>query len=76
MMNEIAVTMKSWADYNHGDTPRKMHIYSGNDISVGFVLEFFNAISEMPEFGASVHFHLYHDEKFGYFVKVCLACNL
>lgn len=72
MMNEIALTMKSYAD----NTSRKMHIYSGNDISMGFALEFLSIFSEMPKFGASLHLHLYLDEKLGYIIKVCLEYNL
>lgn len=47
-----------------------MHLYSGHDISIATVMGFLGNIIELPDYGASIHFHLYFDEIIGYIVKV------
>jgi len=55
---------------NNDNTTRKMHLYSGHDISVGMAMSFLGHTIEWPDFGASLHFHMYHDISNGYIVKV------
>lgn len=39
-----------------------MHLYSGHDISIAMAMSFLGNTIELPDFGASLHFHIYHDE--------------
>lgn len=39
-----------------------MHLYSGHDISIKTAMSFLGNIIKLPDFGGSLHFHLYHDE--------------
>lgn len=56
-------------NYNHNMT-KKMHLYSGHDVSLASVLGFLRNIQSMPGFGASLHFHVYRNETIGHTVKV------
>jgi len=59
LLNEIGLNME--LRLNNFDT-RKMHLYSGHDHSVAMAMSFLGNTIESPNFGASLHFHLYHDE--------------
>ncbi|XP_025205906.1 lysosomal acid phosphatase-like isoform X2 [Melanaphis sacchari] len=68
LLNEIGLNMESRS--NNNDT-RKMYLYSGHDISVAMAMSFLgNTNIDMPNFGASLHFHLYYDEINEYTIKV------
>ncbi|KAE9537494.1 hypothetical protein AGLY_006517 [Aphis glycines] len=67
LLNEIGLNMESRS--NNNDT-RKMYLYSGHDISISMAISFLGNIIEIPGFGASLHFHMYHDVTNGYIVKV------
>lgn len=62
--------MKSHMDNSNQNISRKMHLYSGHDITVGMVLGFFGNFIEMSDFGASIHLHLHFDEHIGYTIRV------
>jgi len=48
-----------------------MHLYSGHDISVVMAMSFLGNTINLPDFGASLHFHLYHhDEMNEHTIKV------
>lgn len=50
-----------------------MLLYSSHDVSLNMALGFLSYnVTLMPGYGASLHFHLYLDEKSGYIVKVKL----
>lgn len=56
------------SNYN---TPKKMYLYAGHDLSLGTVNYFLgNNITNIPDFGASIHFHLLLDDTMGYIIKV------
>ncbi|XP_026808028.1 testicular acid phosphatase homolog isoform X2 [Rhopalosiphum maidis] len=59
LLNEIGLNMESHLN-NYGT--RKMHLYSGHDHSVAMAMSFLGNTIELPNFGASLHFHLYHGE--------------
>lgn len=52
------------------NTMRKMHLYSGHDISIAMIMGFFGKFINMPDFGASLHLHLHLDKTIGYTIKV------
>lgn len=64
--------MESCSNNTNNNTTRKMHLYSGHDISIATALGFLGNRIEIPDFGASLNFHVYLDETIGYIVKVCL----
>ncbi|XP_022161993.1 lysosomal acid phosphatase-like isoform X2 [Myzus persicae] len=68
LLNEIGMNMESSS--NNYNTTRKMHLYSGHDISIGMAMSFLGHAIELPDFGGSLHFHLYHDVTNEYIVKV------
>lgn len=48
-----------------------MNLYAGHDMSLGTMMYFLgNNITKVPEFGASIHFHLYLDKTMGYIMQV------
>jgi len=49
------------SNLNNNET-RKMHLYSGHDISIAMAMSFLGNTIELPDFGASLHFHTHHDE--------------
>lgn len=55
---------------NNYNTTRKMHLYSGHDISIKMAMNFLGSTIELPDFGGSLHFHLYHDEINEHTIKV------
>ncbi|XP_029342532.1 lysosomal acid phosphatase isoform X2 [Acyrthosiphon pisum] len=67
LLNEIGLNMELIS--NNYNKARKMHLYSGSDISIGMAMSFLGHIIEMPGFGASLHFHMYYDVTKGYTVK-------
>lgn len=54
------------------NSTRKMHFYSGHDNTINSILAVLSHINEWPDFGASLHFHLYFDNTIGYTIKVWL----
>jgi len=69
MLKEIGLTMGLHLNNSYYNTTRKMHLYSGHDITISMVTGFLGNI-KLPDFGASLHFHLYLDKKIGYIIKV------
>ncbi|CAH1720660.1 unnamed protein product [Aphis gossypii] len=59
LLNEIGLNMES--NLNNNET-RKMYLYSGHDISIATAMSFLGNTIELPDFGASLHFHIHHDE--------------
>jgi len=56
---------------NNNNRTRKMHLYSGHDISIKMAMHFLgNTIIGMPDFGGSLHFHLHDDEINKHIIKV------
>jgi len=47
-----------------------MHLYSGHDISLKMTMAFLGNTIELPDFGGSLHFHLYQDEINEHTIKV------
>lgn len=72
LLKEIGLEMESRSTNlnNSSSTKTKMHLYSGHDISIAMTMGFLGNIIELPDFGASLHFHLYNDEQNGYTIKV------
>ncbi|XP_060879221.1 lysosomal acid phosphatase-like [Metopolophium dirhodum] len=60
LLNEIGLIMESRS--NNYNRTRKMHLYSGHDISVEMTMSFLGNTIKLPDFGASLHFHLHYDE--------------
>lgn len=54
---------------NHS-MPRKMHLYSGHDISIAMAMAFLGNTIELPDFGVSLHLNLYHDNINEHTIKV------
>jgi len=48
---------------NNYNRTRKMHLYSGHDISIKMAMSFLGKTINLPDFGASLHFHLYHHDE-------------
>lgn len=70
LLQEISLEMESRMNNSNRNTSRKIHLYSGHDMSVGLILGFLDNFPETIDFGASVHLHLHFDERIGYTVKV------
>lgn len=70
LLTEIGLSMELNKNNSNHNTTRKMHLYAGHDISLASAMGFLGHIIEMPKFGASLHFHLYHNETIGYNIKV------
>jgi len=68
LLNEIGLIMESRS--NNYNRTRKMHLYSGHDISVKMTMSFLGNTIQLPDFGASLHFHLYYDEINEHTIKV------
>ncbi|KAL4144062.1 hypothetical protein QTP88_006294 [Uroleucon formosanum] len=68
LLNEIGSIMES--RLNNYNITRKMSLYSGHDISVAMAMNFLGNNIELPDFGASLHFHLYHDDINEYTIKM------
>lgn len=70
LLNEIVLNMELRSNsFNHNIT-KKMHLYSGHDVSLASVMGFLGNIQSIPDFGASLHFHVYYNETIGHTVKV------
>lgn len=55
---------------NH-NAMRKMHLYSGHDISIAMIMSFLSKNNNnIPDFGASLHLHLQLEKTIGYTIKV------
>lgn len=72
LLNEIGSAMELHLNNSNYNITRKMHLYAGHDISIIAIMSFFRNFIDMPNFGSSLHFHLYYDETNGYTIKVCL----
>lgn len=49
-----------------------MHLYSSHDITLKAALSSLgDSTIDLPDYGASLHFHLYLNETVGYNIKVC-----
>uniref|UniRef100_A0A2S2R667 acid phosphatase n=2 Tax=Sipha flava TaxID=143950 RepID=A0A2S2R667_9HEMI len=71
LLKEISLNMQLRSDNSNYKTTKNMYLYAGHDISLGTVLYFLGNRSIItPDFGASIHFHLYLDKTVGYIVKV------
>jgi len=75
MIKEIGSAMELHSNNSNHNTTRKMHLYSGHDISILMMMGFLGNIIDMPDFGASLHLHLYLDKTIGYSVKVRCDCT-
>lgn len=74
LLKEISLNMALESNNSTAinNTRNVMHLYAGHDLSVGMILYFLgNNNIKMPDFGASIHFHLHRDQTLGYIIKVC-----
>lgn len=72
MLEEIVTNIELQSSIFNHTTTRKMHLYSSHDVSIKAVIASLmkDSIIDLPDFGASLHFHLYVDETVGYNIKV------
>lgn len=70
MLKEIAFFFESHLNNSKYYSTRKMQLYSCHDDNIATTMAFLGNAIEMPGFGASLHFHLYHDETIGHSIKV------
>lgn len=73
MLKEIVLDMELRLNNSNSNAMRKMHLYSGHDISLVMMMNYLGNIIDMPDFGASIHLHLYLDKTNGYIIKVRIS---
>uniref|UniRef100_A0A2S2R7I7 acid phosphatase n=1 Tax=Sipha flava TaxID=143950 RepID=A0A2S2R7I7_9HEMI len=71
LLKEISLNMELRSNNSNYNTTRNMYLYAGHDMSLGTIMFFLgNNRIKLPEFGASIHFHLYQDKTMKYIIKV------
>lgn len=63
--------MELRTDNSNFKITKNMYLYGGHDLTLGTVMYFLGINSIItPDYGASIHFHLYLDKNVGYIIKV------